>query len=156
MLQTLWSEELCLFVGFDHVQQRRLETATLGGVIAAASANIIARGIGARVAATHLRPGSSQFWGEAGIAFNPLRGGSSFVEGMLWRGPVASGATQYWSHLVLRETGAPSDAERVRDQLRKLIERFGFREFYDAETGAGLGAGSPGGFTWPALILDMS
>lgn len=154
MLRILWSEELCLFVGYDHIAQRRLDTATLGGVIAAASANLIAAGIGARVTAAHLQ-GSSIFLGKAGIAFNPLRDARSYVEGMLWRGAVASGATQYWSYLVLKENGAHSSAQAAREQLEKLIELSGFREFYDATTGEGLGAGEPSGFTWPALVLDM-
>ena len=37
-----------------------------------------------------------------------------------------------------------------------LIARVGFREYYDANTGRGHGAGESGGFTWPALVLEMA
>jgi hypothetical protein len=33
-----------------------------------------------------------------------------------------------------------------------MVDREGFREFYDSRTGTGAGAH---GFTWPALVLDM-
>jgi hypothetical protein len=155
MRALLWSEERTLFVGFDHVGQRRLDAATLGGIIAAASTAMVAAGLGARVAEKHLDAASSTFWGAAGIAFNPTDTATRYDEGMLWRGPVASGATHYWSWLVATRNSAQAAASRLRTQLLALIEGAGFREFYDAQAGTGLGAGVPTGFTWPALVLDM-
>ncbi|MBS0383902.1 MAG: hypothetical protein JSS00_00970 [Proteobacteria bacterium] len=155
MCAHLWSERHVLFVGLDRVGRRRLDVATLGGIVAAASTAMAAAGFGSQVAATHLDLASSVFWGAAGIAFNPMGATTRYDEGMLWRGAVASGATQYWSWLVATRNGAQLAANRFRTQLLSLIEQSGFREFYDAQTGKGLGAGVPTGFTWPALVLDM-
>nr|QQZ49812.1 hypothetical protein JKL49_24070 [Phenylobacterium glaciei] len=66
------------------------------------------------------------------------------------------GATQYWAHLVLSRLGRIETAQRATAELGVLIEGSGFREFYSAVTGRGHGAGEVGGFTWPALILEMA
>lgn len=153
--EILWSEERSLFLGFDLIAQRRLDVPTLGGIVAAASEALAASGLGSRVTTMHLGD-SSAFWGPAGIAFNPLETHTRFTSGLLWRGPVASGATHYWSYLVAARNGARAAATRLRMQLASLIKLSGFREFYDAQSGEGLGAGTPMGFTWPTLVLDMN
>ena len=156
MTRLMWSEDLRLFVGYDHVGERQLPVATLGGVIAAASRHMIDAGIGDQVADAHLRPESSRFWGAAGVAFNPLDGAEINPKALLWRGDVVWGATQYWAHLVLSRLGRAAPAERARTELSALITASGFREFYSAVTGEGYGAGTDGGFTWPALVLEMA
>ena len=156
MTRLMWSPELRLFVGYDHAGERQLPVATLGGVIAAASRHMISAGISGQVADAHLRPETSRFWGPAGVAFNPLDGAEINPKALLWRGDVVWGATQYWAHLVLSQLGRTDSAARARAQLSALIEGSGFREFYSAVTGQGYGAGEFGGFTWPALILEMN
>lgn len=155
MIARLWSPELQLFVGFDHRAGRQLPVATLGGVIAAASRRMIEEGLGARVAEAHLRPEASRFWGPAGVAFNPLDGREIGPRPLLWRGDVVWGATAYWAHLVLARNGRLDLAGRLSQQFEDVVRRAGFREFYSAQTGEGLGAGETDGFTWPALILEM-
>ena len=155
MVRDLWSPELKLFVGYDHVGGCRLEVATLGGIIAAASRTMIRSGHAERVVEAHLNPGTSKFWGPRGIAFNPLDGRPIDPKALLWRGDVVWGATQYWGHLVLIRNGRTEAARLAATQMTDLIELSAFREFYSAVTGEGFGAGAVGGFTWPALVLDM-
>jgi len=155
MLERMWSADLALFVGYDHVGGRAMPVATLGGIIAAASRRMIEAGVGARMVAAHLRPGASRFWGPAGVAFNPLDGRPIEPRALLWRGDVVWGATQYWTHLVLARNGERERAARARLELEALIARSGFREYYSADDGQGFGAGETDGFTWPALILEM-
>ena len=155
MAERLWSEPLQLFVGYDHLAGRPLPVATLGGVIAAASRRMTEAGFGAKAASAHLTPPASRFWGPAGVAFNPLDGRPIGRRPLLWRGDVVWGATTYWAHLALIATGQPDLAAQLRRQFEDLIRREGFREFYSAQTGEGLGAGAEGGFTWPALVLEM-
>jgi hypothetical protein len=50
----------------------------------------------------------------------------------------------------------PELAQKIRQQLAALIEKSGFSEFYGAVAGEGIGAGANAGFTWPALVLDMT
>lgn len=155
MHRTMWSEEFGLFIGYDHVNRRRLEVPTLSGVIAGASRSMRARGLGAKVAA-RLVAKENPFWGAAGVSFNPLNGGP-IPRNLLWRGDVVWGATQYWAYLALSRNGARVAAARAREQLVQLIARQGFREYYNATSGEGMGAGSRGaGFTWPALVLEMT
>jgi hypothetical protein len=154
MARLMWSGEQGLFVGFDHIGQRQLATPTMAGVVAAAS-QCMELGLGRRVVDL-LRPGGSRFLGPAGLSFNPITGEAPNHGGMLWRGDVVSAATHYWAHKALLRHGETALAERVRSQLEALIAISGFREFYDAESGEGVGAGASGGFTWPALALDMS
>ena len=155
MIRRLWNDDLDLFVGFDHIAGRQMPVATLGGVIAAASRRIIQAGLAERVVAKHLAPQSSRFWGPAGLAFNPLDGREIRSRALLWRGDVVWGATTYWAHLALVRNQRRELATHARTQFENLIRRSGFREFYSAQTGEGLGAGKRDGFTWPALVLEM-
>ena len=164
MVATMWNEGLGLFVGYDHVGGRQLDVPTLGGIIAAASRTMLDCGINDRVIDRHLTPGKSIFWGDAGISFNPLEGSPIDPKALLWRGDVAWGATQYWTYLVLKRGGRDDLAARVRKQTSRLIMQSGFREFYNAQSGEGYGAGKvgegygadwAGGFTWPALVMAM-
>ena len=155
MVRDLWSPQLNLFVGYDHIAGRRLEVATLGGIIAAASRTMIRSGHATKVIEAHLDPRTSRFWGEKGIAFNPLDGRPIDPRALLWRGDVVWGATQYWGYLVLSRNGRTRAARRATTQMANLIRQSGFREFYSAVSGEGFGAGAEGGFTWPALVLDM-
>ena len=155
MVRDLWSEDLHLFVGYDHVGARQLQVATLGGIIAAASHNMRNTGHARRIIEAHLNPETSRFWGSHGLAFNPLDGLPINPKALLWRGEVVWGATQYWGYLVLSRNGHEAIARHLAQQMADLISVSGFREFYSATSGEGFGAGTEGGFTWPALVLDM-
>ncbi len=70
---------------------------------------------------------------------------------VLWRGPSWIGINWYIAR-GLRRHGREELATRIEDASLRLVERSGFREHYDAETGQGYGAM---GFAWSALVLDM-
>ena len=52
----------------------------------------------------------------------------------------------------LRRHGRTDLARRIEDRSVDLVERAGFREYYNPHTGEGHGAE---GFSWSALVLDM-
>lgn len=68
-----------------------------------------------------------------------------------WRGPVWM-APHWFIYRGLMRYGFKEDAAWLKDRSLALLERSGFREYYDPETGAGYGADA---FTWGALVLDM-
>jgi glycogen debranching enzyme len=71
---------------------------------------------------------------------------------VLWRGPSWIGTNWYIAR-GLRRHGRPDLAARIEDASLQLVERSGFREHYDAESGEGYGAR---GFAWSALVLDLA
>ena len=71
---------------------------------------------------------------------------------VLWRGPTWINANWYIAR-GLRRHGREDLATRIEQASLQLVERSGFREHYDAETGEGYGAK---GFAWSALVLDMA
>ena len=68
-----------------------------------------------------------------------------------WRGPVWI-AVNWFIYRGLKNYGFEKEAEMIKESSRKLIEENGFREYFNPETGEGLGAHN---FTWGALIVDM-
>ncbi|MGH7141759.1 MAG: amylo-alpha-1,6-glucosidase [Minisyncoccia bacterium] len=68
-----------------------------------------------------------------------------------WRGPVWL-APHWFVYQGLKAYGFEKQAAALRDKSIALIERSGFREYFDPETGEGYGARD---FTWGALVLDM-
>jgi glycogen debranching enzyme len=69
---------------------------------------------------------------------------------VLWRGPSWINTNWYLAR-GLRRHGRDEPALRIEEASLELVERSGFREHYDAESGAGYGARS---FAWSALVLD--
>jgi glycogen debranching enzyme len=68
-----------------------------------------------------------------------------------WRGPIWSAVHWFVYHGLLRY-GFTDEAHMIQEQMARLIEHEGFREYYDPETGKGLGAED---FTWGTLLVDM-
>lgn len=75
-----------------------------------------------------------------------------YSSGFSWRGPVWM-ATQWFIHRGLLCYGYKEEAADMRKKSLALLERSGFRECFNPETGEGLGAHA---FTWGALVLDMN
>jgi glycogen debranching enzyme len=69
----------------------------------------------------------------------------------IWRGPTWAFINWFLYH-ALKKRGFHERAERLRRSLRQLVERSGFREYYDPFTGEGHGARE---FTWSGLLIDM-
>jgi len=73
-------------------------------------------------------------------------------EFMLWRGHCIWMNMNWMAARSAEAYGDRAHARAIMQSSLELIAASGFREFYDPRTGAGGGAG---GFTWPALALDM-
>ena len=69
----------------------------------------------------------------------------------LWRGPTWACINWFLYH-ALKKRGFDERAQRLRRSLWQLIEKSGFREYYDPFTGEGHGARE---FTWSGLLIDM-
>jgi glycogen debranching enzyme len=70
---------------------------------------------------------------------------------LVWRGPTWINTNWYLAR-GLRRHGRKDLARTIEDRSAALVERGGFREYYDPETGSGYGARD---FSWTALVLDM-
>ena len=68
-----------------------------------------------------------------------------------WRGPVWI-ATNWFIYKGLLQYGFNDVADEIKESSVQLIENSGFREYFNAETGEGLGAHD---FTWGTLVVDM-
>jgi glycogen debranching enzyme len=69
----------------------------------------------------------------------------------LWRGPTWIPAN-WWMQQCFLKYGMIEEAQHLADISVSLIEKSGFREYYNPFTGEGYGAKD---FTWGALALDM-
>ncbi len=69
----------------------------------------------------------------------------------IWRGPTWI-LNNWILHKYLLENGHPDKAKALMESVLSLIEKSGFREYYNPFTGGGLGAKE---FTWAGLVLDM-
>lgn len=70
---------------------------------------------------------------------------------MVFRGPSWMNTNWYLTR-GLRAHGRPELADAITASSAELVEREGFREYYDPETGQGNGARD---FSWTALVLEM-
>lgn len=90
------------------------------------------------------------------VAFNSreeiARDGVPFQPQALWRGPCVWISMNWIAARAAARAGRADVAEHITERTAELVDRSGFREYYDPETGRGAGAR---GFTWPALVLDM-
>lgn len=68
-----------------------------------------------------------------------------------WRGPVWF-APHWFIYKGLQAYGFAEEAKWIRDTSLELVDRHGFREYFNPETGAAYGARD---FTWGTLVTDM-
>ena len=92
----------------------------------------------------------SEFWDKHSIT-TVSKDEASFNPNEMWRGPVWIGVN-WFIYRGLTNYGLIEMAERVKEASIALIEKSGFREYYNPRTGEGLGAQN---FTWGGLVLDM-
>ena len=90
------------------------------------------------------------FWSPHGVR-TVSRSEVSYRPDGYWRGSVWM-APHWFIYKGLMRYGFTEEAKRIRESSEGLIERSGFREYFDPETGAGYGAHD---FTWGALVTDM-
>ena len=151
----LWWDEGRIFVAYDLTRSRQLQGIGAMGLVPCASRALAESGLSQRAAERHLRPGGPM-WGPHGFSAGAIAPGSELDAYVQWDGNAVWGATAYWGYLVAARLRWWPEARLLRDQLTALINVHGFREFYDALTGEPGGAGAGSGFTWPALVLDMT
>ena len=70
---------------------------------------------------------------------------------MLWRGPTWI-ATNWFIVRGLRKHGQDKIADQIVEKMVEMIEKWGFREYYNPETGQGYRREN---FGWSTLILDL-
>lgn len=70
---------------------------------------------------------------------------------MLWRGPTWV-ATNWFIVKGLRKHGQDKIADQIVEKMVEMIEKWGFREYYNPETGQGYRRQN---FGWSTLILDL-
>jgi glycogen debranching enzyme len=90
------------------------------------------------------------FWGSRGVRTVSKREKAYRPDGY-WRGSVWM-APHWFIYKGLVRYGFTDEANIIRERSFELIERSGFREYFDPETGEGYGADN---FTWGALVTDM-
>lgn len=69
----------------------------------------------------------------------------------LWRGPTWA-LNNWYVYKALSQRGFSVEADILRNSIKALVAKSGFREYYNPFTGQGGGAEH---FTWSGLILDM-
>ena len=142
-LENLWSETHGQYLCLDRTTGKLIESASIGGLAAvfapipaeraAAIAQVIAR------QAENLRYIVASH-DPADPRFEPKR---------YWRGPVWL-VVNYLIFDGLRAAGETDLANRVLQSSLELIERSGFAEYYDPQTGEPCGGGR---FTWTAAMV---
>jgi len=68
-----------------------------------------------------------------------------------WRGPIWM-AANWFVYRGLRNYGFDEEAQYIKNKSIELLQKSGFREYYNPQTGAGMGAQN---FTWGGLVIDM-
>ena len=76
---------------------------------------------------------------------------ASPLHDLLWRGPTWINTNWYVAR-GLRRHGHVALAQWIEDASVSLVERSGFREYFNPDTGVGHGAR---GFAWSALAFEM-
>ena len=98
----------------------------------------------------------AHFWGKWLVPFNSItemkQENTLWVRNMLWRGPCIWINMNWMSARVAARYGRKDLAKRITQNTALMVYQNGFREYYNPETGKGIGANN---FTWPALVLDM-
>jgi glycogen debranching enzyme len=76
---------------------------------------------------------------------------SPFESKFLWRGPTWTVVNWFLYHSFIAN-GFEKEASRLLQSIKQLIEKSGFREYYNPITGKGYGAKD---FIWSGLVADM-
>ena len=147
-----WDPEAGLFWDLAGLDEHPLRTSTITSLFPLLLPDLDAA-IAARLVtqledpATYDAPWPVPSVSRAEPSFQPGRAGDDLV----WRGATWVNTNWYLAR-GLRRHGRPDLARRIEDATAALIERWGFREYYDALTGEGHGAPD---FSWSAVILDL-
>ncbi|MDJ0954147.1 MAG: hypothetical protein QNJ81_10750 [Acidimicrobiia bacterium] len=159
LVARLWDEDEGRFVDQVHSPARAIATADVPytwDTLAPLALPDLPEEIGHRlVQQVLLRPG--RFWGAVPLPSvaldDPSHTSQEDFWGLrrLWRGPSwVNSAWFVW--LGLHRLGYVEAADDMRDRLATVVLREGLREYYDARSGAGMGARD---FGWSSLVWEM-
>jgi glycogen debranching enzyme len=141
-----------LFFDLAGASEQKLRVSTVSSLMP-----ILLSGLPAEVGRAVVRhlEDPAEYWPQHPVPSTPLgdpRHLPPSPEGrLLWRGPTWINTNWYLSR-GLRRHGREDLARVIEDRSATLVERGGFREYYDPRTGEGFGARD---FSWTALALDM-
>jgi glycogen debranching enzyme len=76
---------------------------------------------------------------------------SAYESKFLWRGPTWV-VINWFLFNCFKANGFAKEADHLFQTVKKLIDKSGFREYYNPVTGIGYGAKD---FTWAGLVVDM-
>jgi alpha,alpha-trehalase len=142
-LQALWDDDSQCFRGFDLVANRQLESLTIASMAPVWSPSVSSGQVDAIEACLHK-------WRDSCGSFVPSCDPDAveFDGDRYWRGPV-------WTNVAwlvaegLALHGRAETAEAIRQELASVVAQSGFREYFRASTGEGLGGAQ---FTWTAAL----
>jgi hypothetical protein len=135
-----WDEDLGLFVSYDLVADEPLRTRSIAGLLPTLA------GAPTDAQFARMRETLDDF-----LAYEfavPTYVGPEMDLDRYWRGPVWLN-TNWLLERGLRRQGATDVADRVRADSLSLLEREGFREYFNPKTGAGRGSDR---FSWSAAL----
>jgi hypothetical protein len=156
LVERLWDEDRGLFIDDVAPAHGRSRVATWASLAPLALPDLPDR-IARRLIEEHLLD-EAAFWAPVPPpsvavnepAYDPTGGGRLIRR--YWRGPTwINAAWLLW--LGLHRLGYESQATEMASRLAEAVSREGLREYYDPETGTGLGAKD---FAWSTLILEMT
>lgn len=112
-------------------------------------AEILSREEAKKLVTDHLLS-KKEFWTKYPVPTTALNEPAFDSKGF-WRGPTWIG-TNWFIYKGLIKYGLKETAEEIKKFSLELINKSGFREYFNPLTGEGLGAKN---FTWGGLVLDM-
>ena len=159
LIERLWHDDLGRFLDDGRNPARSIDAADIPftwDTLAPLALPDLPDAIGHRlVRETLLRP--DRFWDGVPLPSvaldDPTHTSQEFCWGRrrIWRGPSWVNAAWFvW--MGLNRLGYEAEAAEIRDRLVTVVLREGLREYYDARTGAGMGARD---FGWSALVWEM-
>ena len=140
-MESLWSEEHGQYLCHDRVAGSLIDSASIGGLLAAFCAIPPARA--AQIAAT-IDSHDTRYR----VASHPPQD-ARFDPKRYWRGPVWL-VVNYMIADGLAQAGQGDAAARITASSLDLIRESGFAEYYDSISGEPLGGGR---FTWTAAMV---
>ena len=146
MRDRLWDEELGTFVSYDRVNDRKLRVNSVAGLTS----------VFGEVPTNEQFASLRENLRENFLGYDyacPSYVGPDMDYDRYWRGPVWMNVN--WLLVDgLRRYGASETADRIEQDSVELLDREGFREYFNPETGAGRGSDR---FSWSAaLYLDWT
>jgi hypothetical protein len=142
-LSRLWSDDAGMYQSVDLISGKQITAATSAGFLP------VWAGVAGAVQVAAMAQTLDRWRGGVGSLVPSISPEDSrFEPRRYWRGPIWA-VVNFMIGQGFTEAGAAAMAQRIRDDTAALIARFGFCEYFDPLTGAGLGGGD---FSWTAAV----